>query len=83
MVKCKYNSNLQFDALWPVYYLQVKDLTKVNPKIHVEGSTVCSGNFFIVVEDLDEEGTLGHVLSTSKLSTTEDKNHEKLERYLF
>lgn len=72
--KCTQTSYLQFDALWPVHYLQIKNLTKVNPEIHVEVSTVCSRNFFIIVEDLNEEGTLGHLLSTSKFTTTWDKN---------
>lgn len=60
---------LQFDAFWPVHNLQVEDLTKVDSEIHVESSTVRSGNFFIVVQDFDEEGTFGHIVSASKLGT--------------
>ncbi len=52
----------------------------MNSEIHVEGSTVCSGNFFIIVQDLDEEGTFGHILSTSKLGTRKDK--QKLHFYI-
>lgn len=41
--------HLQLDAFWPVDDLQIEYLAKVDPEIGVQGATVCSGNFFVVV----------------------------------
>ncbi len=58
-----------------IFNLEVEDLTKVNSEIHVESSTVCSGYFFIIVQDLDEEGLFGQILSTTKFGTKKDQNY--------
>lgn len=46
---------LQIDALGTVDYLEVENLTKVHSEISVQGAAVGSGNFFAIVQDLDEK----------------------------
>lgn len=56
---------LQIDALGTVYDLEIENLAEVHSEISVQGAAVCSGDFFVVVEYLDEKRAPCDVLSPS------------------
>lgn len=55
---------LQIDALGKVYDFEIENLSKVHFEIVVRGSTLCSGNFLVIVKDPNEKRVSGYVLSS-------------------
>lgn len=65
---------LQTNALGTVDYLEIEYLSKVHPEVGVQGATVCSWNFFVIIKDLGEKRAPGNIFSSSFFGPKHEEN---------